>query len=292
MNTPYVLSVLLSLIIWTIGLSFLAPKKQERGIPTLPPDIDPNRFYGKWVAPQIYRYRGAFDFLIQLLNLSPEETEMKINRANLDWKATEIIAYRLMSILFGTVFGFIFLLFFQQPVLGLMMIAIGFVLYVFPNAKLNERIAVRQREIQQQLPDFVDLLVVILEVGTPIQEATLQVANSFQGAIGEEFRNASISAQYLGGNWLRAMQEMSRKLDIEEVIDLVSFITIAMEKGTPLASALREQSARMRFRQQQQYEEKIQKSTTKLMMVMMVCFLLPMLVIVMAPAFVGQDFGL
>lgn len=288
-------SVLAGLFVVNIGFHMISPRlKKADWEKVVNPELYAEEsvekamnFYDKNIKPQIERHRDVYDYFLTLLNIDEETVAQKMDQAG--WRTLrpeELIAIRIGAIIVGGAFTLLSPFVFEGitgAMLGLGATAYG---YLYPEMKMKQMWNERRKNIRANIADFLDLLIALLEVGTPIQDALLQVAESFQGATGEEFKRAALEAKYNGGQWVLALNQMAKRLQVEEITELVAAMTLASEKGTPLAPVLREQVARVRFRQQRDYEEQASKMGTKLIPIMGVFIFLPMLALLLAPAFI------
>lgn len=242
-------------------------------------------FYERNIKVHIEENKEIFDRITEALNINQEATASKIYQADSKWNAEIITVIRVFGVIFGIPLGLLFLLMFDSTTPFFACLGGAVLSYIYPELALKERIEKRKKEIKKNLPDFLDLLVVLLEVGTNPQDGILQVSQNFKGAIGDEFKRAAIASKYNGGQWQVALTEMADRVKIEELSDLVSAMALASEKGTPLAPVLREQTSRVRFKQQQDYEEKASKMSVKMLPIMGMFIFIPLLVLLLAPAF-------
>lgn len=292
-TNPVTLSMLTGVFVALLGIQLDRRKLSKNDWETVVhPELSPKRdeignaFYERNLKPRIEENRSLYDQILRLLGIDEETVARQMDQAR--WnkiRPEELIAFRVAALLLGAAFAVITLVMFQSSTGFMLGIAIMALSQFYPQMKLKEMIKKRQREIKRNLPDFIDLLIVLLEVGTPEQDAILQVSDSFKDATGEEFRRAATQAAFNNGRWTDALGQMAQRVQLEEVTDLVSSITVAAEKGTALSPILREQVARIRYRQQQDYEEKAAKAGTKMLPIMLLFILVPMIVILIAPGF-------
>ncbi|MFE8700949.1 type II secretion system F family protein [Cytobacillus sp. FJAT-54145] len=250
-------------------------------------DATTHRFYGM-VEPHIEQNRQLYDTVVGALGIDVEKLARKMERGN--WKPMkpqELVGLRVAGLVIGILVTILVLVLFRDPLFMLGAGVAVMIAFVYPEIKLKEMITKRQKEIQKNLPDFLDLMVVLLDVGADPQSAILQVSNSFKDATGHEFRKAAIDSQFNGGQFMLALERMAERMDVEDLSELVSAMGIAQEKGTPLSGILREQVKRIRYRQQQDYKERAQKLGTKMLPILLFFILVPLMLILLTPAFLG-----
>ncbi|MBL4952125.1 type II secretion system F family protein [Neobacillus sp. YIM B02564] len=284
------------MFVFLIGMQFITPRlKRKDWEVVVKPELyetssqEGISFYERNIKHHIQEHQDLYDHILAFFNINEELVSKKIEQAG--WKnikADELIAIRLGLIAAGILFTLLTPFMFEGFTAILLGLSATALAYIYPELKMKEMRNKRRNEIKHNLPDFLELMVALLEVGTPIQDAILQVSESFNDATGEEFRRAAIESKYNGGQWILSLQEMSERVGISEVSDLVSAMALVSEKGTPLAPVLREQVARIRFRHQQDYEEKAAKMGTKMLPIMGFFIFVPMLVLLLGPAFLGM----
>lgn len=117
--------------------------------------------------------------------------------------------------------------------------------YAWVNNKAKKRIA----QIEEQLPDAIELMVRSLRVGHPFSSALAAVAKEIKDPLATELGVVSDEAAY-GGDMGETMKAMAERLDIQDMRFLAVAVTIQQQSGGNLAEILAGLSAviRSRFR--------------------------------------------
>lgn len=167
--------------------------------------------------------------------------------------------------------------------------------YYLPDMVIRSRTSNRQQEMQQALPDLIDLLVICTESGLGMDAAINRVAKEAVGssvALAEEFHLVALEIR-AGAGRTTALKNMALRTNLEDLNGFVSMLVQADKFGTSLAESLRIQSDLMRVKRMQRAEEIAAKVPVK-MLIPLIFFIFPALMIVLiGPAFlqIGQVFG-
>ncbi len=160
--------------------------------------------------------------------------------------------------------------------------------YLAPDFWLGRKIKFRQSEIRRTLPDVLDLLVVCLEAGLGMDQATARTGlelSPTHPVIADELDLLAIE-QRAGRPRAEAWRNLSDRTDVDVVRNLVSTIVQAEQFGTSIAKTLRIHSDSMRTQRIQQVEEMAAKTTIK-MIFPLVLFIFPCLFLVtLGPAMI------
>ena len=158
--------------------------------------------------------------------------------------------------------------------------------YYAPDLYLRRRIKKRVNEMQEALPDVIDLLVICTESGLGLDAAINRVASEAAGnspVLSQEFYLTSLEIR-AGGGRTGALKNMALRTNLEDLQNFVSMLVQADKFGTSLADSLRIQSDMMRVKRIQRAEEMAAKVPVK-MLLPLVLFIFPALMIVLiAPA--------
>lgn len=167
--------------------------------------------------------------------------------------------------------------------------------YYLPDLFIRSRTGNRQQEMQQALPDLIDLLVICTESGLGMDAAINRVAKEAVGssvALAEEFHLVALEIR-AGAGRTAALKNMALRTNLDDLNGFVSMLVQADKFGTSLAESLRIQSDLMRVKRMQRAEEIAAKVPVKMLMPL-IFFIFPALMIVLiGPAFLqmGQVFG-
>lgn len=156
--------------------------------------------------------------------------------------------------------------------------ALGFTL---PKVHLQRKAAVRTLQIQESLPDTLDLLVVCVEAGLSLDAAFIRVAKeqSDQGLlIGEELQLMTREMQ-AGVARKEAISRLADRIGVDEMKGLLTFLMQTEELGGSIARSLRVYADTMRDKRTQKAEEAARKAVIWLMFPI-VLFILPALFLV------------
>lgn len=155
--------------------------------------------------------------------------------------------------------------------------------FIAPGMWLDMATRSRQDKVRRGLPDVLDLMVVSVESGLALDSALKRVGEEMamvHPEVSEEFRIATGETQ-MGIPRSESLENMARRVGLDELRSLVSVIAQAERFGTSVATALRNQGEAMRTKRRQQAEERAQKTAVKLM-IPLVMFIFPAMGVVLA----------
>ena len=158
--------------------------------------------------------------------------------------------------------------------------------YLAPDFWLGRKIANRQAEIRKGLPDVLDLLVICVEAGLSLDQATARTAQELekaQPALSDELGIVALE-QRAGRARSDAWKHFAERTDVDVVRNLGSMLVQAEQFGTSIGKTLRVHSDTLRTKRVQEIEEKAAKLSVKLLFPL-VLFIFPSLfLVVLGPA--------
>jgi len=165
---------------------------------------------------------------------------------------------------------------------GFWMISIPAALYLLPDIFLQHLVRKRRAKIRYSLPDVVDLLVICVEAGLGLDQALLRVAQEL------EVSHPEITAELLqinreqraGKPRLEAWQDLSKRVEVPDLVAFVNMLIQTERFGTPIARALSNFADGLRLKRRQGAEEMAAKTTVKIIFPL-VLFIFPSLFIVL-----------
>jgi len=153
--------------------------------------------------------------------------------------------------------------------------------YLVPDFWLGRRIKARQHQIQKGLPDVLDLLVICIEAGLSVDQATKRAAEELKHArpaLSDELE-VVVLEQRAGRPRAEAWQQLAERTAVPSVRSLVSVLIQAEQLGASVAKTLRVHADTLRTQRRQLVEEQAAKTTIKLVFPL-VFFIFPSLFLV------------
>src|SRR5271157_5383134 len=160
--------------------------------------------------------------------------------------------------------------------------------FLLPDFGLGKLIAKRQKRIRLGLPDALDMLVICVEAGLGVDQATARTAQelrSAQPAVSDEL-GIIVLEQHAGRPRSEAWKNFAERSDVDSVRNLVTILVQSEQFGTSIAKTLRVHSDTLRSQRRQKVEEQAAKTTIKLIFPL-VFFIFPSLFLVtLGPAII------
>jgi tight adherence protein C len=200
------------------------------------------------------------------------------------WDAERVVA---LKIIFG-IGGLILGLFLAGllPLGGIwrisLIVLVTLIGYLIPGAQVSSMAANRQKTIQRQLPDVMDLLTISVEAGLGFDAAIAQVVKNVPGPLAEEFSRLLQEVQ-IGVSRVEAFRHLGNRTDVPELQGFVLSMIQADLFGVSIANVLRAQSRELRQKRRQRAEEIAQKIPVKLLFPMIFLVLPAMFIVILGP---------
>jgi tight adherence protein C len=165
-------------------------------------------------------------------------------------------------------------------------LALGFLL---PDFWLGRRITQRQGKIRRGLPDVLDLLVICIEAGLSLDQATARTSIELVSAQPElcDELHVVVLEQRAGRPRAEAWKHLAERTGVDCVRNLTTMLIQAETFGTSIAKTMRVHGDTLRTQRVQAVEEAAAKATIKLIFPL-VFFIFPSLfLVVLGPAFIS-----
>jgi tight adherence protein C len=153
--------------------------------------------------------------------------------------------------------------------------------FLLPDFWLGRKIKTRQKKMERGLPDVLDLLIICIEAGLSLDQATARTAEELKKAqpeLCDEF-GILVLEQRAGRARSEAWKHLSERTGVDSIRNLVSVLVQSEQFGTSVAKTLRVHSDTMRAKRIQQIEEMAAKTSVKLVFPL-VFFIFPALFLV------------
>ncbi|MBK3585524.1 DUF5936 domain-containing protein [Streptomyces microflavus] len=172
-----------------------------------------------------------------------------------------------------------------QLFLALLMVAFGL---FWVEAGIWSAIRVRREHIERTLPDFLDVLAVVVSAGLGFRQALDRVAEKYEGPWSDELR-ITLRQMDMGVSRRQAFEELRRRNDSEQVAMFVTTLQQGEELGAPIVETLIQIANDMRRTDAQNARRKAAKAVPKATFAV-TSFLLPGTLVLLTVGFVyGAD---
>jgi len=164
-------------------------------------------------------------------------------------------------------------------VMGIVLVGIGFML---PDIWLSRRIAQRQAELTNALPDALDMMTIAVEAGLSFEQALAEIVSRWQHDLAKEFRRVLYEVG-IGKSRREALEHLSERTGVPDLISFVTAVNHSEELGTSLARVLNIQSQEMRIRRRQRAQEAANKVPVKILFPMVFLIFPAMFAVILGP---------
>ena len=160
--------------------------------------------------------------------------------------------------------------------------------YLTPGFIVQRRVARRKKQVQNGLPDALDLFIVCLEAGLALDQAILKASEELEiayPALAEELRLINIETR-AGKPRLEALKNFAKRTQVDDVRSLVAMLVQTDKFGTSIGQALRTHAEESRVKRRQRAEEKAAKLGVKLVFPLVFCLLPAFFVVSLGPGII------
>lgn len=276
---PILIFVTIAIVVFAFGAATVAPSSV---LGSRLREIGWQRPKAEQKAPMRDRIQQTLEPLSRALPISPadvDETRALLIQAGYR-DPQHLSIYRGLRVLFaGLGFFSVFLISgFSSPLLLVGLTAFGFFI---PRFMLKRKLQQRQTRIRLALPDALDLTVICVEAGLPLDQAMQRVGEDLRVAhpdLSTEFHFFNLETR-AGKPRVEALRNLAARTGVEDVRSLVATLVQTDRFGTSVAQALRVHSDSLRTERRQRAEEQAAKTTVK-MIIPLVLFVMPSLIFV------------
>ncbi len=219
----------------------------------------------------------------KLFGVNLAKIERKIIQSDMPWNAEDIGLLQTLALVVG---GSLALVVFASQIswiLSLMVLFFTFIAWYYPMNKMDSTIKKRLFAFEKDFPDFLDGLEIPLSNGLPILRVMEKVASGFPGIVGEEFRRVVKESKLQGERMQKPLEDITERFPMPMLTDFISAFFNAQKTGTDLGGIIGRMSKEIRIKATQLAQKKNNEATTKLVMVTGLFFVIPYLIMVLAP---------
>lgn len=242
------------------------------------------RFYGKYLKSAFDNPNSIFYKISEELKVNPYELERKLKLVKSDLTVEEYISIKILGLMLG---GFIT---FIGTIKSFTVLYVGIAVLMFSifldKILLDDKLKKREKIIERELPNFLDLLYSACAAGHTITEAIQKVSTKYAGICAEEFNAAMVETKGNGGDFRRAMENMMERNNVEALSNVVSDILISYDKGDEkIIETLKNEAEQMREIVNANIEEIANRKSSTLVIPMIFFSFGPLFAFMLIPLF-------
>ncbi|GGV65813.1 DUF5936 domain-containing protein [Streptomyces griseoloalbus] len=199
--------------------------------------------------------------------------------------------YAARRAVYGALGGIGFLVFLMRGQLFVALLLLAFGAF-WTEVGIWSAIRVRKDVIERTLPDFLDVLAVVVSAGLGFRQALDRVASKYEGPWADEL-SITLRQMDLGMSRRQAFAELRRRNDSEQVTMFVTALQQGEELGAPIVDTLVSLARDMRRTDAQNARRKAARAVPKATM-MITTFMVPATLILLGAGLIlgsGIDFG-
>ncbi|HZQ09027.1 MAG TPA: type II secretion system F family protein [Anaerolineae bacterium] len=183
-----------------------------------------------------------------------------------NWTPSEFLGVRGLAGIVGAALGLVlgFALHMDIALVLLIFASCATLGFYMPLLWLNRKIKQRQKAIQKQLPDAMDLLTISVESGLGFDAAMAKVAEKWDNELSRAFAR-TISEIRVGKLRREALRDMAARIEVADFTNFIAAIIQADQLGVSIAKVLRIQSEQMRIKRRQRAEELANQAPVKML---------------------------
>lgn len=163
------------------------------------------------------------------------------------------------------------------------MVLLAVVAFFLPDQNLKEEAAKRRRSFRHATSAYLDLVAISLAGGAAAEEALRAALVHGEGWTFERLRNALRDAQLAGTSPWEALGRLGEEINVRELIELASSVSLAGTEGATIRRSLVEKAASSRNHQLAEAETEAASATDR-MILPLVVLLLGFVVFVLYPS--------
>lgn len=199
------------------------------------------------------------------------------------WPLERVLAAKLVLGLVGGGLGLLYFMSGPSPKRALALAAAAAVGYFFPDIRLKSVGQVRQKNIEQSLPDVLDQMTICVEAGLGFESAMARAAQSGKGPLAEEFIR-TLQEMQVGFGRGEALRGLGHRNNVPDLQHFVTAVVQAEAYGIPVADVLQVQAGELRLKRRQRAEEMALKIPVKIVFPLVLCIFPSLFVVILGPA--------
>lgn len=242
-------------------------------------------FLERFFKPGVSKLMGYLGSILPMNATSIKALNEQLRQSGSRQSAQEYVAIHITILGLSTVGAFILSRIISLGSMQLLYFIVVLLcsIYVISRFRLSSRITQRKNQIENDMPDVLDLLSVSVAAGLGFDQALLYVTERCKGPLVEEL---TITQKEIALGRARgdALKQLAERCDVQPLSIFVSAIIQAETLGIPIANVLKTQADNIRSLHREKIEEKAAKLPVKILIPLVLLVFPNLFVIILGPA--------
>ena len=157
--------------------------------------------------------------------------------------------------------------------------------------KRRQLVLKNNKAIVRQLPDFCDLISMMIASGIPLVSALEKVSTSCSDLLLAQEITSMLSRLRRGTSFAQSMYELSERYDAKQIHEWSSMLIKGYQQGTSLTKSLRFYANQLRQDLLNSAEKRAQEAPVKLLFPLVTCFFPVNFLVILGPVIVQISQG-
>jgi len=262
--------------------------EEETNFLTNPEEQLERPFGDRVLKPVARRLAGLLLWVLPQRRLAAMQSRLYMAGSPGGLGATEFFGLKLLValLLLGLAIGYGYLV--RTPITSTSVLMLALLLYSgfsLPEFWLGRRMTRRKKEIENALPDALDMLLITTEAGMSFESGLSEIIGKWNNALSAEFARV-LRDIGMGLSRRESLTALSDRTGVSDVVSFVGAINQADELGVSVGRVLRAQADDMRIRRRQRAYELANKTPVKMMIPLVFLIFPSIFAILLGPAVV------
>lgn len=170
----------------------------------------------------------------------------------------------------------------QKEMVGFLAVAVGFLGYRYPVFFMGKRKTARIKEINKEMPDFFDMVNLLLEAGVSLDAAILTVCEKKKNTLAEEFGFA-LDDMKRGKSRREAFYELKLRVPSNELQSILTSLIQADQLGVGMGKVINSLTTRVREQRREAAREQAMKAPVKMLFPMVFLIFPSLFIVILGP---------
>ena len=180
----------------------------------------------------------------------------------------------------------------QIVILPVLCAVIAYLLAFMPQKAPNSAAKRKKFQVEEELPRFVELLSIALQLKMPIDQAIRRTAEKVDNSFSRELLEIMEKSNITSMGWVAAHEDMTEKYEVPVLNDFVLNIVSAYTKGVDVYDSVVEQLDSMKKQHLNNLTARAKALDNKIMIPIMAGVLAPIVVMVLLPTMTQINFNI